>query len=57
MVLAPEHPLVEEFIKGTEKEEEVKNFIREVKKQKEMERTSPESEKKGLSLVPMPSTP
>lgn len=48
MVLAPEHPLVEEFIKGTEKEEEVKNFIREVKKQKEMERTSPESEKKGL---------
>ena len=48
IVLAPEHPLVEEFIKGTEKEEEVKNFIREVKKQKEMERTSPESEKKGL---------
>ena len=48
MVLAPEHPLVEKFIKGTEKEEEVNNFIKEVRKQKEMERTSPESEKQGI---------
>ncbi|MFW5982074.1 MAG: leucine--tRNA ligase [Halanaerobiaceae bacterium] len=48
MVLAPEHPLVEEFIKGTEKEDEVKEFINKVKKQKEMERTSAESDKAGI---------
>lgn len=48
MVLAPEHPLVEKLIAGTEKEEEVQKFIDKVKKQKEMERTSPESEKLGL---------
>ncbi|ACL70087.1 leucine--tRNA ligase [Halothermothrix orenii] len=48
MVLAPEHPLVEKLISGTEKEKEVRQFIDRVKKQKEMERTSPESEKEGL---------
>ncbi|NLM96635.1 MAG: leucine--tRNA ligase [Halanaerobiaceae bacterium] len=48
MVLAPEHPLVARLIKGTEKEEEVQRFINKVKKQKEMERTSPESEKEGM---------
>ncbi len=48
MVLAPEHPLVKELIDGTDKEEEVNEFINKVKKQKEMERTSPESEKDGV---------
>lgn len=48
MVLAPEHPLVKELIAGTDKEEEVNKFINQVKKQKEMERTSPESEKDGI---------
>jgi len=48
MVLAPEHPLVEELTAGTEKEKEVKEFIEKAKKQKEMERTSPESEKLGI---------
>ncbi|MFP4661806.1 MAG: leucine--tRNA ligase [Halanaerobiales bacterium] len=48
MVLAPEHPLVQELIAGTDKEEEVNEFINQVKKQKEMERTSPESEKNGI---------
>ncbi|MGB4177504.1 MAG: leucine--tRNA ligase, partial [Halanaerobiales bacterium] len=48
MVLAPEHPLVGELVKGTEKEEAVNDFIKEVKKEKEIERTSPESEKKGI---------
>jgi leucyl-tRNA synthetase len=48
MVLAPEHPLVKEFISGTDREEEVKEFIEKVKNQKEMERTSPESEKMGI---------
>ncbi len=48
MVLAPEHPLVKEIIKGTEKETEVKEFIDQVKRQEEEERTSPESEKLGV---------
>ncbi|MFP4015511.1 MAG: leucine--tRNA ligase [Halanaerobiales bacterium] len=48
MVLAPEHPLVQELIAGTNKEKEVNEFINQVKKQKEMERTSPESEKNGI---------
>ncbi|RQD74727.1 MAG: leucine--tRNA ligase, partial [Halanaerobium sp. MSAO_Bac5] len=47
MVLAPEHPLVSELTEGSEKEEEVKEFIAKVKKQKEEERTSAESEKLG----------
>ncbi|MEJ6951103.1 leucine--tRNA ligase [Natronospora cellulosivora (SeqCode)] len=48
MVLAPEHPLVEDFIKGTDKEDEVREFINKVKKQQEMERTSADSEKDGI---------
>ena len=48
MVLAPEHPLVNDLIKGTKKEEEVKKFIAKVKKQKEEERTSAETEKFGV---------
>ncbi|MCC3145420.1 leucine--tRNA ligase [Halanaerobium sp. Z-7514] len=48
MVLAPEHPLVSELTEGSEKEEEVKEFIAKVKKQKEEERTSAESEKLGI---------
>ncbi|MGM0602075.1 MAG: leucine--tRNA ligase [Bacillota bacterium] len=48
MVLAPEHPLVKDMTEGTEMEAEVKEFIEKAKKQKEMERTSPESEKLGI---------
>ncbi|RCW49779.1 MULTISPECIES: leucine--tRNA ligase [unclassified Halanaerobium] len=48
MVLAPEHPLIKEMTKGTEMEAEVKEFIEKAKKQKEMERTSPQSEKLGI---------
>jgi len=48
MVLAPEHPLVEELTAGTEKEKEVKEFIEKVEAQQEEERTSPESEKMGM---------
>lgn len=48
MVLAPEHPLVNKITAGTEKEEEVHQFVNNVKKQKEIERTSPDSEKMGL---------
>jgi leucyl-tRNA synthetase len=48
MVLAPEHPYVNELIEGKEKEKEIRKFIKDVKTQKEMERTSPESEKEGI---------
>ncbi|RAK10314.1 leucyl-tRNA synthetase [Halanaerobium saccharolyticum] len=48
MVLAPEHPYVSELTAGTEKEDEVKEFVKKVKKQKEQERTSAETEKLGI---------
>jgi leucyl-tRNA synthetase len=48
MVLAPEHPYVEEIIEGTEKEKEVEDFIKKAKKQNEQERTSAKSEKMGI---------
>lgn len=48
MVLAVEHPLVEKLITGTDREHEVREFINQVKKQEEIERTSPESAKIGF---------
>lgn len=48
MVLAPEHPLVGELVKGTEKETEVKTFIEKVKKQSAMDRVGENAEKIGL---------
>ncbi|HMA59480.1 MAG TPA: class I tRNA ligase family protein, partial [Halanaerobiales bacterium] len=48
MVLAPEHPYVDELISGKENEDKIRDFIKKVQKQKEMERTSPESEKEGI---------
>ena len=48
MVLAVEHPLVEKLIAGTDREHEVREFINQVKKQEEFERTSPESAKIGF---------
>jgi leucyl-tRNA synthetase len=48
MVLAPEHPYVSELTAGTEKEAEVKGFVKKVKKQKEQDRTSAETEKLGI---------
>ena len=48
MVLAPEHPYVDELISGKDNEDEIRDFIKKVRKQKEMERTSPESEKEGI---------
>lgn len=50
MVLAPEHPLVEVLIAGTEKEAEIKDFVRQVKNLSEIDRTSTEVEKVGLPL-------
>ena len=48
IVLAAEHPLVEKFVAGTEYEAPMKEFVKEVRNMKDIERTSSESEKKGL---------
>ncbi|HHW28338.1 MAG TPA: leucine--tRNA ligase [Syntrophomonadaceae bacterium] len=48
MVLAPEHPLVEELIKDKPEAGKVREFIARVKKQSEIERTSAEGEKEGV---------
>ena len=48
VVLAAEHPLVKKFIKGKENEQEILKFIEEVHNMNEIERTSSESEKKGM---------
>lgn len=50
LVLAAEHPKVIEWTKGTEKEEEIKNFISEVKKKSVIERTAEGKEKNGAFL-------
>lgn len=48
MVLAPEHPLVDELTKGTDKEKEVKEFVKRISKVKATDRVSDESEKEGV---------
>ncbi|MDR0930377.1 MAG: leucine--tRNA ligase [Clostridiales bacterium] len=47
MVIAPEHPIVAELIKGTQQEDECKNFINKIKFMSEIERTSTD-EKLGV---------
>lgn len=48
MVLAPEHPLVEKLVAGTDYEAEIKEFVRKVGNMSEIDRTSTEIEKTGL---------
>jgi len=48
VVLAPEHPLVQELIAGTEHEQGVRSFIEKMKGLNEIARTSTETEKEGL---------
>lgn len=48
MVLAPEHPLVDELIQDKAEAGKVREFIARVKKQSEIERTSAEGEKEGI---------
>lgn len=48
VVLAPEHPLVQELTAGTEYEREVQAFIHKMKGLNEIARTSTEAEKEGL---------
>lgn len=48
MVLAPEHPLVEELIKGKPEESNVKEFVRKVRRMSSIDRMSTELEKEGV---------
>ncbi|MFH1824303.1 MAG: leucine--tRNA ligase [Candidatus Firestonebacteria bacterium] len=50
LVLAPEHPLVEKLIKGTNCESKVKEFVNRMKMQTEIARTSDATEKEGLFI-------
>ena len=48
MVLAPEHPWVDELIAGVEHEAKVREFIGEVTRQDEISRTAEDTEKLGV---------
>ena len=48
LVIAPEHPLVNELCKGSVHEKEIKEFIRNVSKKSKIERTSEGKEKNGV---------
>ncbi len=48
MVLAAEHPLIDEIIKGSKNEAEIKRFISKVKKKSLIDRVSAEVEKEGI---------
>ncbi|WP_018247817.1 leucine--tRNA ligase [Orenia marismortui] len=48
MVLAPEHPLVEKLVSGSNKEQEVMDFIAKMQEQDEEERTGSDAPKLGM---------
>ncbi len=48
MVLAPEHPLILQLVKGTPKEAEVKTFIDKIKRQSAQDRVGVDAEKVGM---------
>lgn len=48
MVLAPEHPLVEQLTKGTPQEASVQEFINKMRTMSEIDRTATDTEKEGL---------
>ena len=48
MVLAPEHPVVQQAIKGTEYEQAVRDFIERMDKTDYIERTAADMEKEGM---------
>lgn len=48
VVIAPEHPMVEELIKGEETESECREFINKMQYLNEIERTSTETPKEGV---------
>ncbi len=46
LVIAPEHPMIDELISGTEQEQECREVIKQIKSQTEIERTTPEGKDK-----------
>ena len=50
MVLAPEHDLVKELVKGTEYEAQVEEFVAKMHTMTEIERTSSDVEKEGMFI-------
>lgn len=50
MVMAPEHPMVDELVKGTPYEESVREFQKKMEKLSEVVRTSTETEKEGMFI-------
>ena len=48
MVLAPEHPLAASLTAGTDREQQVRDFVREVTAVSEIERAAADVEKKGI---------
>ena len=50
MVLAPEHPMVEELTKGTDFENPVKEFVKKVQLLSQIDRTSTSLEKEGMPI-------
>lgn len=49
LVIAPEHPLVEKIISGSEREQEMRKFIADVSRASEIDRTSEYTEKIGIA--------
>jgi len=50
MVIAPEHPIIQDLIKGTEYEDGAKQFIKKIKSQKMVDRTNVEKAKEGFFI-------
>lgn len=50
MVLAPEHPYVQELVKDTDYEEPVKAFVEKLQHLSDIDRTSTDTEKEGLFI-------
>ncbi|MCX5870133.1 MAG: leucine--tRNA ligase [Deltaproteobacteria bacterium] len=48
MSIAPEHPLIETLIKGSEREQEIRNFIAATILEKQQQKPDDEQEKKGI---------
>ncbi len=48
MVLSPEHPLTEELVQGTEREQQVQDFVNQVGNMAKSDRESEELEKEGV---------
>jgi len=48
LAIAPEHPMIDEFVKGTKYEKGAKEFVRKMKKQSMEDRINEEKEKEGF---------